>query len=207
MALDHTVGSRSQQAADVKKRRTEQLEFVTSQIEPLTTRLHDEQERRKQLGVLDSVSLGLYEEVDKLAKKAPADDVTDLVLEHVNDVIRETKQLIPEDTYVQRLVEFVAAGDNPQHRDVVLVLRQVRQGLKRFESSLTTQITSLQDRLDDAKGLAVAIRLHLNGQTRVTMEHLKPYGVEVSTNWLDHYGGAVEFDRLDTMTVQTYFEG
>ena len=37
--------------------------------------------------------------------------------------------------------EFVAAGDNPQHRDVVVVMRQLRQGLERLAEGLKSSST------------------------------------------------------------------
>jgi hypothetical protein len=92
------------------------------------------------LGLL--AETGLYDEIDKLAKKAGADQVTDLALEQVNEFVRDAKTLMPEDAYVQRQKEFVAAGDNPEHRDVVFVMRQLRQGLERFDA----KVTSLQTR-------------------------------------------------------------
>jgi ElaB/YqjD/DUF883 family membrane-anchored ribosome-binding protein len=104
-----------------------QIQEIIAKIEPILKKASGYQ--KSQVNLLESVSLGLYDEIDKLAKKAPAEPVTDLVFAQMNQVIRETKELVEDDPYVQRLQEFVAAGDNPQHRDAVVVLRQVRQGL------------------------------------------------------------------------------
>src|SRR6266481_441604 len=118
--------------SELKGKREAQLADLDHAIEMLQKKIKDVNATEQRARVLQSVSLGLYEELDKLAKKAPADEVTDLVLEQANDVIREGKELLSEDTFVQRLKEFVPAGDNPQHRDVVVILRQLHQGLERF---------------------------------------------------------------------------
>lgn len=80
---------------------------------------------------LNSVATGLYEEVDKLAKKAPVDEISDLALKRINAVITEAKELLKSDPFVASIDVFVAAGENPQYRDVLLILREVRQGIKR----------------------------------------------------------------------------
>jgi hypothetical protein len=185
--------------------RNKQLAQIEESIAVLERRLHDcRHNQRDQLTLLDSVSHGLYDEIDKLAKKAPAEPVTDLALEQINDVIRETKQLIQSDPYVRRLNEFVAAGDNPQHRDAVIVLRQIRQGLERFGRQLDSLISLLRTRLGDAKGISVAIRLNLDGEEVVDENELKEYGVTVSSEWLSG-DDEFSFTRLDVTDIHEYF--
>ena len=108
------------------EKRNDQIKQLDEAIVELTKKLNELRGKQKQLDLLQSVSLGLYDEIDKLAKKAGADQVTDLALEQVNDFIRDAKALLSEDPYAQRQKEFVPAGDNPQHRDVVVVMRQLR---------------------------------------------------------------------------------
>ena len=85
--------------------------------------------------VLQSEIAGLYDEMDKLAKKAPNEPVTNLQLKIVNSFIRKAKLLLTGDNIIDEVEIFVSAGDNPEYRDVVTVLRQVRQGLERFKRS------------------------------------------------------------------------
>jgi hypothetical protein len=186
--------------------RNEQLAQIGESISVLERRLYEcMHNQRDQLTLLDSVSRGLYDEIDKLAKKAPAEPITDLALGQINDVIRETKQLVTSDPYVQRLSEFVPAGDNPQHRDAVIVLRQIRQGLERFGKQLDSLIDLLRFRLRDAQGIHVAIQLSLEGHTEVTREELKEYGVDVSSDWIYGYPEMVNFTRLDRIKISNYF--
>lgn len=80
---------------------------------------------------LNSVVTGLYMEVDKLAKKAPVDEVSDLALKRINVAITEAKKLLKGDPFVASIDVFVAAGENPEYRDVLLILREVKQGITR----------------------------------------------------------------------------
>lgn len=186
--------------------RTEQQAQIDEAITTLETRLqYCRQNQRKQLTLIDSVSLGLYIEIDKLAKKAPAEPVTDLALKQINDVIRETKQLIDSDQYIQRLNEFVAAGDNPELRDALIVLRQIRQGLERFSKQLDSLITFLNQRLRDAKCIQFAIGLYLAG-TIPNGDVLREYGVDVPSGWLKStYPHSFNFNRLDMTNIKEYF--
>lgn len=96
----------------------------------------DETRTRQLLSVVDA----LYEEMDKLNRKGPAMSISELTLERVNRAIRAAKDLLKnqKDEFVDELTEFVPAGDMPQYRDVVLVVSQVRAGLRRFKSDHPT---------------------------------------------------------------------
>jgi hypothetical protein len=101
--------------------------------------------KKNAFGTLDSELAGLYDEMDKLAKKAPNEPVTDLQLKIVNNFIKKGKYLLKGDTIIDEVEVFVSAGDNPQYRDFVTVLRQLRQGLDRFKKNnfiFTTAFTN-----------------------------------------------------------------
>lgn len=207
MATRKSNSGQTSEATKLKQTRTEQLaqiRHVIAVIEPRLQKAVTYQEG--QLKLLDSVSLGLYDEIDKLSKKAPAEPVTDLVLNQMNEVIRETKELVTDDPYVQRLQEFIPAGDNPQHRDAVVVMRQVRQGLDRFRQQLKPLIEQLNSHLRNAKGIEMALQLYLAGHTSVTDEDLEVYDLKVSKEWM--YGiprTNFYFDKLDSLNIAAYF--
>lgn len=203
--------SKRSKISDIEEKRKEQLEEVRSIVSQLEQQ-HEEKARtyRKQLDLLESVSLGLYEEIDKLSKKAPADAVTDLLLEQMNEVIKETKELILDDRYIQKLNEFVPAGDNPPHRDAIVVMKQVRQGLDRFKRKLTPLIKQLEEYLETAKGMEVALQLYVDGHTSVENDELKAYNTSVPSAWLKRQGAGLElcfdFNKLDKFKIATLFE-
>jgi hypothetical protein len=96
---------------------------------------------------------GLYEELDKIYKKAPEEQISNLTLDNVNNLIKDTKQMIEEDPYIDRIKEFVPAGDNPEYRDVIMVLRQLRQGMDRFKRSYFREHESLSDLTEELQEL------------------------------------------------------
>lgn len=167
---------------------------------------------KKQLALLQSVSEGLYEEIDKLSKKAPAESLTDLAYSQVNDVIRESKLLIPEDPFIQRLNEFVAAGDYPEHRDAVIVLRQIRQGLERFETKVKPLSDQISKMLHEAAAIQEALQYFISQREQISIQEMtergyvshqyqswiitNPYGVGNSFNYL----------RLEKIDLANYFQ-
>lgn len=132
-----------EKAAATRERKRQELEQQKREEEE--RHLAEEQERIDELrqglsakrayGVLFSEITGLYDEMDKLAKKAPNEPVTDLQLKILNSFISKAKYLLSGDTIIDEVEVFVAAGDNPEYRDVVTVLRQLRQGLERFKAT------------------------------------------------------------------------
>jgi poly-D-alanine transfer protein DltD len=108
-------------------------------------RIQEEKERERELlnliakkqafHILESELDGLYDEMDKLAKKAPNEPTTPLQLKIVNNFIKKAKHLMSGDTIIDEVEVFIPAGDNPEYRDIVTVLRQIRQGLQRFRTN------------------------------------------------------------------------
>lgn len=74
---------------------------------------------------------GIYQEMDKLCKRAPSELITSLQLKVVNSSIERAKQLLSGDLIIEEVSIFVAAGDNPEYRDVLTILRQLLQGMDR----------------------------------------------------------------------------
>ena len=83
--------------------------------------------------ILESEGQGLYDEIDKLCRKVPSETATTLQLTVVNGFIKRTKQLLTGDPIIDEVTLFIAAGDNPEYRDIITVLRQLNQGLERFK--------------------------------------------------------------------------
>lgn len=196
------------EAIQTKQIRAEQLLKIQNIIGILKSRLQKVRKvYRDQLKLLQSVSLGLYEEIDKLSKKAPSEAVTDLVLTQMNEVIKETKELVTDDRYIQRLNEFVPAGDNPQYRDAVVVMRQVRQGLERFDQHLDRLVKQLTGYLMNTQSIEMALQLYLAGSTSVSEDDLTIHNQKTSEEWLiGKYPRVFDFNKLDKINITDYFE-
>jgi hypothetical protein len=84
--------------------------------------------------MIKSDLIGLYEEMDKLVKALPKEPITPLQLKITNDVLGKAKALLSGDTTIDQIEVFEGAAKMPEYRDVIIVLRQIHQGLERFES-------------------------------------------------------------------------
>jgi len=193
-----------------KDRRTERHADLTACRERLHERAETIRMDQQRAEMLTSVANGLYTELEKLSKKAPVDQATDLVVEHVNDVVADVRALIPDDAYVQRINPFVPAGDNPEHRDVVLVLQQLLQGLGRCVKPLSDRANLAAERIGLTDALIVVLELYIeHGETRVTEDSLKVNKVTLPSGWLTGaYGDKiVSLDRVDSFEPSQLLEG
>ena len=175
-------------------------------VSTLDERVPEIEQDSEQRDLLESVAQGLYEETDKLCKKAPGEQVTELLLEQVNQVIGETKGLIKDDAYVQRMNQFVPAGDRPEHRDVVVILRMVLQALKRFESHLQKAKPEAERRLNEAKVLEYATQKYQEEGVTLTKDDLNPSFVKAAEGWFVGDDETFDFDDFDRTVFKEYFD-
>lgn len=196
------------------KRRSQQLQEITEVISVLEGHLQRNKENARRYQLLKSVVEGLYLEIDKLAKKAPAEQITELALEQINDVITDTKSLMQDDPYIQKLNRFVPAGDMPQLRDVLIVLGQVRQGLIRISGVWNTE--GLSNRLEEANAVKLAIEYALEGENGISiLQRIKSkrgmIAGKLSADWEVKEGYNKEdvfnLKLLDIINIQEYFIG
>ena len=202
---DEETQERERQEQMLIDRRTQQLEQIRGVIPLLDDYATNLKTQHQKMVLLESVSAGLYDETDKLAKKAAVDEITDLALSQVNDLIREAKEFLVKDPYVQKYNEFVAAGNNPQYRDVVMVLRQIRQGLDRFQTTNAVEIKRAATLLSDAKGIRVALALFLKGEDHVSKQQITYNGEDVSSKWLNSSLNDFSFLALDRVNIPEHF--
>ena len=100
--------------------------------------------------LIKSELLGLYDEVNKLVRILPKEPITPLQLKITNDLLRKAKSLLSGDTGIDQVEIFVGAASMPEYRDVIIVLRQIRQGLERFEAKNKFIFTSgFDDQLEE----------------------------------------------------------
>lgn len=127
--------TRERKKREAEQRRREEEEQELAALRERADELRQGLRAKRAYDVLVSELTGLYDEMDKLAKKAPNEPVTTLQLKIINNFIKKAKRLMSGDTIIDEVEVFVAAGDNPEYRDAVTVLRQVRQGLERFKKT------------------------------------------------------------------------
>lgn len=192
------------------ERRNQQLKVTQSIIVDIKSRSLELNRSKQQHVLLSSVLEGLYEEIDKQCKKAPGELITDLGLEQVNDIIKAIKELAKDDLYVQKQKEFVSAGDNPQLRDVIIVLKQLAQGLEREKAAWSTRQSVIDDKLRQANTIEAALIHFINSQEPNILERdIALQGVTPSSVWIivsPNYPHPIfDWNKLDTTDLSSYF--
>ena len=132
MARKRTISYKTKDGQQLKELRRSKYGQMTKIINHFVMKQGELKEKEKFVNILEDVAKGLYDENDKLFKKSPVETITTLALQQVNEVINDTKNLADTDVYVQKLSEFIPAGDNPEVRDVVSVLNQILRGAYSF---------------------------------------------------------------------------
>ncbi len=187
-----------------RKEKLEESVSIKNELMGILAIVNDE---IKKYELLKSVCTGLYDELDKLCRKAPAENVTDLVLDAVNDVIEEVKNLIKNDGFIQRINKFIAAGDNPQHRDVVLVLRQVMQGLDRFKVWVDSRKNKINGSLLELGILEEALTMSVRDEEAIVeIEYLRSR-YSIPEDWVYGYPKKFNFSILDEIDLKDYVTG
>jgi hypothetical protein len=112
--------------------------------------------------VLESHLDGFYSEVDKLAKGRAMLEVTPFILEQANEVIKDAKTIITQDVHLDRIKEFVPAGNNPVYPDVLVAMKGIQQSLRRAKGTFEESRSRINDRLIKAETIAAALQAYFN---------------------------------------------
>ena len=197
--------------AKANQRRAEQLEITQGAADRLETALRSISEKEEQCSSLADHISGFYQEVDKLTKGKTPFPATDLIVEQVNIIVRDAKNLIEGDPYLDRIKEFVPAGDNPVYPDVLMTTRVVQQAVGRCRSRLDTQKRKLTHRFREARTIVCALRFFVEAKSRVvTKEDVETMMDDPADAWFslddDSLDDDEHFDltRLDNREIGEY---
>lgn len=203
MSRKRSISYKSKEGQRIKEKREEKFKQLQEIYEHLTLKKDKISEKIKLLPLLEDVCNGLYEETDKLFKKSAVEDVTDLTVIKVNEVIKDTKELVDTDIYIQRINHFEPAGDNPEVRDIVLVLNQLLKGLKRFEPELENSLLKIQRKKLEVSVLSDYLEVFLEEDEELDIEETD-FGAEFPS-WFDD-ADYFNFDKLDNTDLHNYFD-
>jgi hypothetical protein len=93
-----------QAAADsLRKKRVKKLEIANSAIARLQDELRAVNKLTNRRDALVSHLAGFYQEIDKLTKGKTLLPVTPLMVAQANDIIRDAKEVVAGDTYLDRI--------------------------------------------------------------------------------------------------------
>lgn len=197
-------------AEALRDRRKKKLEIANSAISRLQGEFRTVNKLVLRRDALVSHLEGFYQEIDKLTKGKTLLPVTPLMVEQANDIIRDAKEFVTGDTYLDRIKEFVPAGDNPLYPDVLVVMRGVRGSLKRGERQLKERRSHFVHLLTEARTISVALRLNvIDGEEAVLKEHVEERLEKgaVADVWFsenDDGDESFDFDDLDTRDIDSY---
>jgi len=153
---------------------------------------------------------GYYEEIEKLAKGKTLIPATDLIVERCNEAIRDAKAIVQQDPYLDRVKEFVSAGDNPVYPDVLIAVRTVLESLSRSKVRLQGEVTRVAALLREARTISIATALYLKNDAVPSKEDVEAYTgrADLSDVWFteDEDGNEnFNFDKLDECSIEKYF--
>jgi hypothetical protein len=197
--------------------RNKQLSDYWGAIEILKSRISGSLAAINECDALSSHTNGFYDEIDKLTKGKALIGVTDMTVTLANDIIRDAKKNIKNDARLDRIKEFVPAGDNPVYPDVLIVIRAVRQSLDRHRGQLKNHVDSIKAQIQTAHTVVGALRFVLNEDDDIDFEEkeylseedIRPF-VEgfISASCFTKYNNSqdryFDFDRLDEESVEKY---
>ena len=148
---------KQREAAEFKADLTRDLELAKSALTDVETQSQTAREDASVFKALVSHLAGFYQEVDKLSKNKGVFEATDLVVQTINDVVRDAKRFATGDPYLERTKEFVPAGQNPPYSDVLMVARTVQQFLQRSEERILEREKQLARMLRHAQTITAAL--------------------------------------------------
>jgi|HubBroStandDraft_1064217.scaffolds.fasta_scaffold105204_2 hypothetical protein len=200
------------EAEQLRTRRESQLEQVRGIAQKLEQQLQTQRNNAKTYAELTSHLDGFYEEIDKLAKGKAMLEVTDLVVETTNNIVRDAKGIIVDDAYMGRVKEFVPAGTNPVYPDVLVTLRTVRQAVSRFGEGRTDHEKRLLQELNDARTFAAALTCYLESNEWPSKEDVDREldAGTASVGWFfegDDGEPYFDFDRFDRNLDRRFPDG
>jgi hypothetical protein len=204
-----------QRAAEAEQQRaakallTQDLDDATSAAEKLEKELRVVRKSMSDLEALSSHLDGFYSEIDKLTKGKSLIPVTDLLVERVNEIICDAKAILVGDKYLDRVKEFVPAGDNPVYPDVLMTSRVIRESLARFRERLEGLEKRLSEMFWEAKTIQAAVRHYLDKEEVPSKKQIQDrLGEFVSREWFsyDSQRGVecFDFERLDSWDPNKY---
>ena len=211
------MASISNAEQEVMQRRSKQLTQISEAISPLESSQSSSQSDQEKLESLNNASEGMYDEIDKLTKKKPIEEATEIMVEEVNNIISKTQRLITDDSYIKRLKVFVPAGNPPELRDVLFVLRLARQGMEHFGKKLNKEKQEINTLLLEAKAIKIALELfqqnYSNGDYyssyKIETDDIeKLLGTAVPDGWTirKSVDSIFSFERLDYIEIEDYFK-
>lgn len=204
------------QEQELIQKRTKQLEEWQRAVASVEKEVRANKKRVANCRELIDHASGLYEEVNKLVKKS-AMPATPLIRDSANNIISDAKSLVKAkaDVHLDRVKEFVPAGDEPSYPDVLVVLRAVIDSLKRHRSALSTEAEVISEQISMADTMVAGLKYFLLDPAEMSEKEtpskssVRRYAtVTLSEFCFTRYSNSEEkyfdFEELDSMSVEEH---
>lgn len=189
---------RRREAEELQERRSAKLQAAERTIRQAEDALRAVRERTRRRESLADHLQTFYGEVDKLAKGNRQIEATNLTVEQANEIIRDAKAVVAGDVYLDRVKEFVPAGENPVYPDILMVAATVQAAVRRAEPGLAGEETRLQELWHNARTIAAAARLILeNGEQPLRAEVEDALGEKPATQWFYKADDDLVYFKID----------
>lgn len=211
---------RNRKKVENLERRSEQLVEAQGVHSQLAKALKKEQENLRLTKELMDHSEGFYVEINKLAKGRTPLSATPLVRQSANDIVSDAKKLIKtkEDVHMDRIKEFVHAGDEPTYPDILVVTGSVKHCLQRHKEKQNERIKSERLKLRICNTVIGALEYVIEDEDASTEEKEFPSEEaiaiytdgSISSLCFDRYRDSsvkyFSFERLDSMKLKDYIK-
>jgi hypothetical protein len=199
------MAAQDQKAAKDKARRAQQKVAISSVGSRLASQIGSIEQKLAACKALAHHIAGFYEEVDKLAKGKALMAATDLSVDSANSIVRDAKTMIRGDPHLDRIKEFVPAGDNPVYPDILLVTRAAQQAVERYQVQLEGQRAILVGKVREVKTLLSALRFYLDANlTKISLEDIKTMVNDPDSDWFLGGYGMFNWHKLDNRNIAEY---
>lgn len=194
-------------AENLRERHSAKLQAAEARLRQEGDALRAVRERIRRHDALSDHLQTFYGEVAKLAKGNRQIEATNLTVEQANEIIRDAKAIVTGDAYLDRVKEFVPAGENPVYPDVLMVAATVQAAVRRAGPVLKEEEERLHDAWRNVGTIAAAARLILDsGQQPLRAEVEEALGEKPATQWFyraddDHF--YFNIDQFDRMAVES----
>jgi len=196
---------RRRQEQEERTRRAEQLRTAEGALLKLEEAVRLARENKSRHQALSNHLVGFYSEVAKLAKGRSLLEATSLIVDQANDIIRDAKSIVDGDPYLDRIKEFVPAGNNPVYPDVLLVARSVQQCLGRTEEQLTDREKLTTKMRRQARTIVAALKFFSDQNEHPSKDDVESLlDAKPPDDWFfqsDDGGYYFDFERLDRVGV------
>jgi hypothetical protein len=197
---------RRREAEDELNRRRTQLHEAKRVLHTLEEDLRASRDNSAVRSTLAHHLIGFYDEVDKLAKGKSMIEATTLIVDGINDIIRDAKAIVEGDPFLDRVKEFVPAGENPVYPDVLMVARSVQTALERAKEKLDEREKHLSKLCRVGRTIVAALDLKVAENDHPSSDDVQAVldSKPVESWFFETEDGEFyfDFDRLDRVGVQ-----